>query len=283
MIERPLSPQFGTRNELGCLLAAVGLVACGGSGSIGDLTPEGGTCESVQCDDAAGLYEAGLYDVGSDASDGPVIPLDSGGTDATCKDGLCDASSQGDATPKDGASSDGSSSDASLHGGHDGASPDAPFYDGGVAPDGGEPDTGMYAQSMPSSAERQEEVHLATGDAVTILFTWTREPGLAPPLDLSVLAGGRPLFQVASVGDHPFARAGLDVEPLEPGRPYALLLERSEDSFDVALVADGETIVDTKTSLAPDPASDTPTAAIVLPAPQWRSSIVADFANLHSL
>jgi hypothetical protein len=160
----------------------------------------------------------------------------------------------------------------------------------------GEDDHEMYASREPAAPERRHPIALAPGASTSIPLQWRSAEGLAPTTDLSVEAGGHPVLQVASVGSQPFVRAGLVVEPLDPGAPYDLVLTRSADSVSVAIVRAGSSGPNAKSSHKSGGAVDrdlillararveegriadnTAIADVVLPAPKWRASIVADF------
>jgi hypothetical protein len=186
-------------------------------------------------------------------------PADAGDDDGSpCAVGFCDDGGIGDASVRD-------------------AEPEADAPDEGI----------IYAYRQPKAPERRHPITLASGASTTIPLTWRNAAGLAPAADLSVVADGRPVLQVASVGAHPFARAGLDVAPLDPGIPYNLVLTREDDSVKVALIradaavpnVDSNAVVLHAQARVDDGriADNAPIADVILPAPFWRSSIVADF------
>jgi hypothetical protein len=104
---------------------------------------------------------------------------------------------------------------------------------------------------------------------------WHDASGLAPPADLWVEAEGRPVLQVSSVGSHPFARAGLDLAPIEPNVPYNIVFERRDDVVNVTLVrVGGGAVVHTQIHAGDARTADNgPSAAVVLPASFWRSTV----------
>jgi hypothetical protein len=135
-----------------------------------------------------------------------------------------------------------------------------------------------YAYRELPREVRRTTVELAQGTSETAPFVWHDAPGLAPPADLWVEAAGKPILQVSSVGTHPFARAGLDVVPLERDVPYRLRLERNNDGVDVTLVRDGRgggaPVLHTRVHDGASRATEsTPVAELVSPARPWRSSI----------
>jgi hypothetical protein len=165
--------------------------------------------------------------------------------------------------------SDAGSAVDSGGGGSGGGSGDA----GGSAGDGG------YAFVAPRSLDRRHAVALTTGAVKTIPFTWQDSSGLAPPADLWVEARGRPVLQVTSVGDRPFARAGLDVVPIDPGTAYRVVVARNGDDVTVSLMRGKDDVVLSTTVAAGDSrtAVNEHVADVVLPAPLWRTSVVSDF------
>jgi lysozyme-like protein len=144
---------------------------------------------------------------------------------------------------------------------------------------GGSAGEGGYAFVAPRSMDRRHAVALTAGAVKTIPFTWQDSSGLAPPSDLWVEAHGRPVLQVTSVGDRPFARAGLDVVPIEPGTPYRVVVARSGEEVTVSLMRGTDDVVLTTQVSAGDSrtAANEHVADVVLPAPLWRTSVLSDF------
>jgi hypothetical protein len=144
--------------------------------------------------------------------------------------------------------------------------------DGGVVEDGGVAPCG-YGQATHAAPERHHPFTLAPGAKVTRAFLWHDAPGLAPPADLWVEVGGRPVVQVSSMGSHPFARAGLDVAPLDADVPYQLALSQAGNAVVVEVSTDeGDVVLRAEAPAAPgEPAAD-----VVLPETFWRSAITTD-------
>jgi hypothetical protein len=134
-----------------------------------------------------------------------------------------------------------------------------------------------YDQIEPVHVDRQHPVPLALGTVRTVTFAWTDAAGLAPPADLAVIVDGRPALQVASLGTHPFARAGLDLVGIEPRVTYSLRLSRSEAGINLSLRGPGgDPVLDAEAPLT-TAGDDVAVAIVVLPAPAWRASITASF------
>jgi len=136
-----------------------------------------------------------------------------------------------------------------------------------------------YAYVVVPREEHHSAVKLSAGASETP-FVWHDAPGLAPPADLWVEAAGKTVLQVSSVGRHPFARAGLDVVPIERDVPYRILIEQSDEAVDVTVLRDGReasTVLHTRLHVADKrTASITPAADIVFPTRPWRASISAE-------
>jgi hypothetical protein len=128
---------------------------------------------------------------------------------------------------------------------------------------------GGYSFFAPKSPDRRHTIALGPGESETVAFAWHQAPGLAPPADLWIEAGGRRLLQVASVGNRPFVRVGMDLVPLTPEARYRLLLDRADDSLTIAIAGPSGTLLRTQT------ATSAP-ADIILPAAEWRSAIVSE-------
>jgi hypothetical protein len=161
--------------------------------------------------------------------------------------------------------------------GHSGASSGGidPFggSDGGSAESGaseGGADSG-YAYSFLSGKDLDQIIliALALGLTESIPFTWHDAAGLAPPADLWVEAGGKPLVQVSSVNGAPFAHMGLDIVPLVADTKYDLVFSRVDDSVDVSIVdASGTVLLQTQTG------AGVSVANLVLPGTMWRQAVV---------
>jgi hypothetical protein len=138
---------------------------------------------------------------------------------------------------------------------------------------GGAPGTCGYGQAIHTAPQRHDPFTLAPGAKVTRAFLWHDAPGLAPPADLWVEVGGRPVVQVLSVGEHPFVRSGLDVAPLAADTPYQLELSRAGSAVVVEVLTDERAVVlHAEAPAAPgEPAAD-----IVLPETFWRSTVTTD-------
>jgi hypothetical protein len=141
---------------------------------------------------------------------------------------------------------------------------------------------GGYGQNAHRAPESHHAVALADGASISMALRWHDAPGLAPPADLWVEAGGRTLLQVSSMGmgegAHPFVRAGLDVAPIEPGDDYRLVLKREGDAVAVTLVhgADGKVVLRGEGLPVPSSGDDAIVADVVLPAASWRATVVLD-------
>jgi hypothetical protein len=136
--------------------------------------------------------------------------------------------------------------------------------------------SGGYAYRGPSNQRHGDAVTLGSGVSRST-FVWHNSPGLAPPADLWVEAEGRLAVQISSLGVHPFARAGLDVVPLEAEVPYSLVLVREHDAVSVTLARqgakDGATLLRTRVPTGKRVTDDAPIADLVVPEMPWRSSV----------
>jgi hypothetical protein len=146
------------------------------------------------------------------------------------------------------------------------------------------PGTCGYGQAPRPAPRRHYPFTLAPGAKVTRTFQWHDAPGLAPPADLWVEVGGRPVVQVSSVGAHPFVRSGLDVAPLDADVPYQLELSRAADAVVVEVLSDaGDAVLRAEAPLTGQAApglapaeSGEPAVDVVLPETFWRSTIMTD-------
>jgi len=141
--------------------------------------------------------------------------------------------------------------------------------------DGGSMGEGGYAFMERKDPDRHHGLRLAPGASETIRFSWHDASGLAPPADLWVEADGRPVLQVSSVGSHPFARAGLEVVPIDPGTSYRLVVERTDTTVTVSLMdATDQMVLHTEAQVGePHDGIAPPSADVILPATFWRASI----------
>jgi len=147
--------------------------------------------------------------------------------------------------------------------------------DGGGANGGGE--GGGYAFIRPAP-DHHHAITLAPGTSKALSFTWNDASGVAPSADLSVQSAGQLLLQVSSAGDHPFARARLDVVMLEPGVTYRLVLERGDHTVSLELQsATGDVVISARARLGGDGIdADDATIDVVLPEAPFRTAIVSD-------
>jgi hypothetical protein len=130
-----------------------------------------------------------------------------------------------------------------------------------------------YAFVEPRRDGRRHDVALAEGATTTIPFSWHDAPGLAAPADLWLEVQGRTVLQIASVGGHPFARAGLEVSSMEPEAGYRLELRRERDTLSVSVTsASGEVVLRTPAHID----DSAPSASVVLPDVPWRTAISSD-------
>jgi hypothetical protein len=141
--------------------------------------------------------------------------------------------------------------------------------------EGGASDGGGYAFVHPRETDRHHSIALESGASKTVSFQWNDASGTSAPADLWVEARGKVALQVSSVGERPFARAGLEVAPLEAGRSYRLVLQRGEDTLTVTLEgASGDVLL--RTQVGPSDTGDVAgatTADVVLPSTFLRSTI----------
>jgi hypothetical protein len=260
---------------------AAAMASCSGEdGTEIKLEPDGTICLEDSCvgdesrDGELGDHAFPDGDLGDgfpgDTEPGDTVVNETGFTDGLLRDAPSFDGPAGDGSFLDGPRFD-ASHDASLDGPHDGS-----LGDEGILGDGSSGDA--YAQREHSMPERHHAIALASGERATIPFAWRSSPGLAPPADMWVTFGGRPLIQVASLGDRPFVRAGLDLLPIDPGVPYELVLTRGGDSVSVALVRANATVLRAaRARFAGESDAAAIVADVVLPSTVWRSSIVPDF------
>jgi hypothetical protein len=223
------------------------------SGAYTKYMSEAQTAEESVCD-------------GSSDDDGGSGTAGSGGSGAGGSSGSGTSGGKGSGGKGSGGKGGSSGSGSGGKGGKGGK--------GGSSGSSGSGGSSGYASAQPRSADRRHAVELASGTSETIPFTWHEAAGFAPSADLWIEEAGRAVLQVSSVGTHPFARAGLDVVPLEPGAPYLVVLSRTDDALTVSIVrATGEVLLRTQAR-----AGDARTAAtnVVLPGTFWRSSVVSD-------
>jgi hypothetical protein len=266
---------------------AAAMASCSGeAGTEIKLEPDGAICLDDTCvgdeslDGELGDHSLPDSDFG-DGFPGDMELGDSVVNEGGFTDGLFRDAPLFDAPSSDGSFLDAPRLDASHDASHDGPH-DGSLGDEGILGDGSSGDA--YAQREHSTPERHHAIALASGERATIPFAWRSSPGLAPPADLWVTFDGKPLLQVASLGDRPFARAGLDLLPIDPGVPYELVLTRGGDSLSVALVRANATVLRADAQVPQVArarlAGESEAAAIadvVLPSTVWRSSIVPDF------
>jgi hypothetical protein len=161
----------------------------------------------------------------------------------------------------------------------------APGADGGTGSDSGagEGDSGVgsgdaggsYATTGGMPNDRHHPLVVTLGRSTTLPFVWRDVSGVAPPADLSINAGGRHIVQVSSVSGSPFARAGLDVVPLQAGERYRFEIERSSDSLRVRLLRAGGEVVQEVDVPPSQGAAATGGSVIdvVTPGSPWRSAV----------
>jgi hypothetical protein len=83
---------------------------------------------------------------------------------------------------------------------------------------------------------------------------------------------------VFSIDDSPFARAGLDVAPLDADAKYRLEFTRVDDALTVTLVrASGEVVLRALADMGDARSASNEAASVVLPPTPWRSTVVTSF------
>jgi hypothetical protein len=215
---------------------------------------------------------AGKGGGGSDGSSGTAGKGGGGtagkGGGGTAGKGGGGSSGSSGSSGKGGGGSSGSSGKGG--GGSDGTS--------GSSGKGGGGSGGSSGYAFRESAPRVDRSHsfaLASGASETTPFIWHDAPGLAPPADLWVKAEGRAVLQVSSIGTHPFARAGLDLVPIQPDVLYNIVINRMDDTVNVTLVrADTGPVLQTHVHVDDSrTAENEATAEVVLPGTIWRASV----------
>jgi hypothetical protein len=127
-----------------------------------------------------------------------------------------------------------------------------------------------YAFVRPrEGADRHRFIALAAGGKETLSFTWHEAQGPAPVADLWIDVVGRTVIQVSSIGDRPFARAGLDLVPLEPGAEYRIELSAGDETVMVSLVQGADEVL----LRAEAPSGGGANADVVRPSTFWRSAL----------
>jgi len=142
-----------------------------------------------------------------------------------------------------------------------------------VSQQGGGSGNAGYAAAPQERPSRHHPLALAPDARTTLRFTWEDAPGVAPPVDLSVMVGGDPLLQVFSVASHPFARAGLDTIPLDPNVAHGLVLHRTGAAVSASVRdADGRELLAAAAPYAVA-AKDEPGVDVILPNAFFRSTV----------
>jgi hypothetical protein len=141
--------------------------------------------------------------------------------------------------------------------------------------EGGMDEGGAYASPPLTSFSRPARHHFKlfeNGSVESVSFVWSDASGPAPAADLWVEASGQTVLQVASVKESPFARAGLDVAPLEAGAHYRLAIERSDDVLRTTLSkeSDGVRLLSVEVHVHRPTVAD-----VVLPAPMFRRAVTS--------
>jgi hypothetical protein len=259
------------------LIGAASLMGCASGNSEGDdginsdLTSGSGGTEGADpaCDGDAG-------DAGADC--GATDEEGSGGSGTMSGSGKSGKGGKGGAKGSGGGKSGKGGSAGSGGGSSGGKSGKGGSAGSGKSGSGGSGGSGGYAFLAPQIQERRHSVELASGGSETVPFTWHDASGLAPPADLWIEEAGKPVLQVSSLNNRPFARAGFDVVPLDPGSPYRVVLARKDDTLIVSLVGEtGNVVLRTQAPMGDiRTAANKPSAAVVLPAAFWRSSVASD-------
>jgi hypothetical protein len=252
-------------------ISPAGLTACsgggsgsGGTGGAGAGKGSGGSGSGAGTPGGPGTGSGGSgagTGSGSGAGTGSGAGSGAGASDAGTGSGSGSGSGSGGSGSGKGSGS-GSGKGSGKGSGSGGSDAGAGGSDGG------------YASVEPHNSRNPDRHHLlafADGASATIPFTWHDASGLAPPADLWIEAGGRPILQVSAVGEKPFVRAGLDVAPLIADAVYRVRLVRHGDSIEVTLAGpSGKEVLHTRS------AAGVSAADVILPATFWRASIVSD-------
>jgi hypothetical protein len=98
---------------------------------------------------------------------------------------------------------------------------------------------------VPDTTPQHHMYPIPASGPLVVNFFWNSSAGPAAPVDLAVLADGNgaSLFQVFSSGSQAFARAGLQVTPIQPGISYTVVMLQSGDVVTADLQLGAQTLL----------------------------------------